>query len=488
MNRTATAWLIRRFLDRDAEISFVEPEEAAATQRTTGAIGFDAPGAKYPHKDERGRCSFEQLVEEHLPQDAALQRLARIVHGADFPEEHRLGTGVRWALGDQPGLHGGGERRRGDRGPRRLSLRFPLRPPAGRLGRRGGTSRPEGPVTETDWYVFMHQLPPKPLYLRAKVLKLLARAGAVPLKNSVHVLPLREGSLPALERISAVALSGGGDTHTFRARPVGHPSQEQLVRAFQRARDEDYRELTTRLRRWQTQLAMSDSSSRGPFRIRLGHARRRLQQIVRVDFFQASRRGEAEAALRELEARLAVGATTHVPGARDANRELVGRTWVTRRGIQVDRIASAWLVRRFIDTKARFRFIDLHEEQARAGELTFDMMGADFTHEEDRCTFETLVRRIALGDAALARVAEIVHDIDIKDGKFGRPEARGIEQLLCGMLAAHPDDEARFERGSALLDDLYQSFSRQLRAASTAPGLRDGEPGQRPGGKEGGPL
>jgi hypothetical protein len=324
----------------------------------------------------------------------------------------------------------------------------------------------------------MHQLPPKPLYLRAKVLKLLAQAGAVPLKDSVHVLPLREESLPALERISAVALSGGGDTHTFQARPFGHTSQGQLVRAFQRARDEDYRELTTRLRRWQNQLALrGDPSSRGPFRIRLGHARRRLQQIVRIDFFQASRRGEAEAALRELEARLAVGVTARAPRAREANRELVGRTWVTRHGIQIDRIASAWLVRRFIDGKARFRFIDLHEEQPRPGELTFDMMGADFKHEEDRCTFETLARRIASGDVALVRVAEIVHDIDIKDGKFGRLEARGIEQLLFGMLAANPDDEARLERGFTLLDDLYQSFSRQLRAASSVPGLRDGEPG-----------
>jgi hypothetical protein len=87
VNRTATAWLICRFLDRDAEILFVEPDEVAAIQRTTGAIGFDAPAARYPHQNERGQCSFEQLVDERLSQDAALRRLARIVHGADFPEE-----------------------------------------------------------------------------------------------------------------------------------------------------------------------------------------------------------------------------------------------------------------------------------------------------------------------------------------------------------------------------------------------------------------
>lgn len=87
VNRAATAWLIRRFLDPRAEISFVEPAEVEAVQRRDGAIGFDAPGARYPHSDERGRCSFEQLVDERLAGDAALRKLARIVHGADFPAE-----------------------------------------------------------------------------------------------------------------------------------------------------------------------------------------------------------------------------------------------------------------------------------------------------------------------------------------------------------------------------------------------------------------
>jgi hypothetical protein len=87
VNRTATAWLIRRFLDRDAVILFVDPERVAAVQESEGAIGFDATGARYPHEDDRGRCSFEQLVEEKLPGDLALRRLARIVHGADFPRD-----------------------------------------------------------------------------------------------------------------------------------------------------------------------------------------------------------------------------------------------------------------------------------------------------------------------------------------------------------------------------------------------------------------
>lgn len=87
VNRTATGWLIRRFLDPKAQILFVDPGRVAGVQESDGAIGFDAPGAAYSHRDKQGRCSFEALVEERLPGDVALQRMARIVHGADFPAE-----------------------------------------------------------------------------------------------------------------------------------------------------------------------------------------------------------------------------------------------------------------------------------------------------------------------------------------------------------------------------------------------------------------
>ena len=132
--------------------------------------------------------------------------------------------------------------------------------------------------------------------------------------------------------------------------------------------------------------------------------------------------------------------------------------WVTRRGVKVDRIASAWLVRRFVDPAARFRFVDPDGGAARGGELRFDMAGGDFTHEGDRCTFEMLLGSIGTKDAALSAVAEVVHDIDLKDGKYGRPETAGVRQLVEGIVAGHPGDEDRLERGFALFDDLYASF------------------------------
>ena len=121
-------------------------------------------------------------------------------------------------------------------------------------------------------------------------------------------------------------------------------------------------------------------------------------------------------------------------------------------------MASAWLIRRFIDRKARFRFVPAHGNGPARGELRFDMFEGDYTHEGDRCTFETLLQRFGLEDPALAAIAEIVHDIDCKDEKFGRPERGGVSSLIDGIVRAHAADEDRLRRGAALFDDLYEHF------------------------------
>jgi hypothetical protein len=136
-----------------------------------------------------------------------------------------------------------------------------------------------------------------------------------------------------------------------------------------------------------------------------------------------------------------------------------GRTWVTRTGIKVDRMASAWLIRKFIDAEARFKFVPAKGYRPEKYELRFDMFEAEFTHEGDLCTFEVLVQRFGLADPALRELAEIVHDIDVKDTKYGREEAPGIGQLVAGIAAAHADDEARLARGSALFEDLYAAHT-----------------------------
>jgi hypothetical protein len=146
--------------------------------------------------------------------------------------------------------------------------------------------------------------------------------------------------------------------------------------------------------------------------------------------------------------------------ASDEPRDLIGKTWVTRRGVHVDRIACAWLIRRFIDRNAVFKFVDGRSYAPEAGELRFDMADAEFTHEEDRCSFETIVMRAGLGeDAGLVAIGEIIHDLDIADAKFNRPETAGLGAMLSGVCASTDDDLERIAKAGDALDQFHAFFS-----------------------------
>ncbi len=298
------------------------------------------------------------------------------------------------------------------------------------------------------WYVLVHQLPPEPLYLRAKIRQRLTRVGAVALKNAVYVLPRREDCLEDFQWIAEEARTGGGDAYVCEAEFLAATVDSDLIRRFRGERDEDYTALADEIREWKREAGPELAS-------RAARARKRLEEIGRIDFFQAPGRRETEKLVAALES------LSRKPGGTGKPRsDLVGRTWATRRGVHIDRISSAWLVRRFIDPRARFRFID-PKEPPGPGEVRFDIVGGDFSHEGDRCTFETLVFRTGLDDAALRAVGEIVHDIDLKDEKFGRSEAAGIERMLSGLILSHPEDEARLEHGFVFFDQLYQSFRKK---------------------------
>ena len=302
------------------------------------------------------------------------------------------------------------------------------------------------------WYLLVHQLPPRPLYLRAKIRQRLARVGAIALKSSVYVLPRREECLEDFQWIAEEARAGGGEAWICETRFLDRNVDEDLVRRSRAERDSEYRALSGEVRPGPGNVEVSS---------RLARARKRLEEIAGIDFFGAQGRGAAEALLEGLQKRLERRNETMKGSKKTRTTDLVGRTWVTRRGIKVDRISSAWFVRRFVDRKARFRFIDPKSEAARPTEIGFDMVGGEFTHEGDRCTLETLVRRTAVADAGLRPIVQIVHDIDLKDDKFGRSETVGIERLIAGIAMAHKDDEARLARGAAVFDDLYEYFKRK---------------------------
>ena len=192
----------------------------------------------------------------------------------------------------------------------------------------------------------------------------------------------------------------------------------------------------------------------------LARLRRRLEETERIDWFDAPARAAAERALAGAASPPSPSAEAAEAGASPVR----GATWVTRTGIKVDRISSAWLIRRFIDPAARFKFVPAKGYRPAAGELRFDMFQGEYTHEGDHCTFETLLVRFGLTDPALRALGEIIHDVDCKDDKFVRPEAAGIASLIDGLALAYSDDAERLERGGAVFEGLYAYISRGTRS------------------------
>jgi hypothetical protein len=313
---------------------------------------------------------------------------------------------------------------------------------------------------EPRWLVLIHQIPPKPSYLRVKVGRRLQGLGAVAVKNSVYALPRSEAALEDLQWVRREIVAGGGDASVCEARFVEGLSDGALEALFNAARDVDYEALAGQARALLARAGRARKRAGAAEQIAasLVRLRKRCAEVGEIDFFGASRRNAVEGLLASIESALRPEAAQTGPRA-VALVAVRGRTWVTRTGVHVDRIASAWLIRRFIDPEARFRFVR-GPQDATGGDLSFDMFEADFTHEGELCTFEVLLRRFALKEKALARIGEIVHDVDLKDGRFNHPETAGVDHLVAGMAMRHKEDEARLAEGFALFEALYEYFRR----------------------------
>ncbi len=317
----------------------------------------------------------------------------------------------------------------------------------------------------TTWLLLMHQIPPHPSYLRVKIWRRLQALGAVPIKSSVYALPNTEAAREDFAWTVREIVKIGGEATLCEAKLIDGLRDDDVQRSFHAARDADYAEVARAAKALHAALPRKRSSRpAAPSRSEVARLRKRLNDIAAIDFFGATGRLSAEGHVSALEARLRPEHGTR-PAERDALKAIDhrGRVWVTRTGIHVDRIASAWLIHRFIDPKARFKFVAAKGYRPDAKELRFDMFDAEFTHEGDACTFEVLARRFGLDDRALAAVAEIVHDIDLKDAKFGRPEGPGIDRLIAGIAMANADDDARLAVGRRVFDGLYESFHRKRR-------------------------
>ena len=315
------------------------------------------------------------------------------------------------------------------------------------------------------WLLLIHQLPAKPDYLRVKVGRQLRRLGAVALKNTVYVLPASALHRNDLADLVREIVERGGEAAVAEARFVGGLSDAALADRFRRERDADYAAVATAARRMVDALrgrrAPGESRRRALGR-QLDRLKAELAATVERDWFGAGGKGAAAGLLslaEDLLQGVEAAGSSSAPGPLRPPR---GAVWVTRTGVMVDRIASAWLIRRFIDREARFRFAPGHGYKPRPQEIRFDMAGAEFTHEGGRCTFEVLLERFQLRDSALSALSEMVHDLDLEDARFGRPETSGLGRMIVGIALASSEDLVRLAQGATVLEGLYQSFRSTL--------------------------
>jgi hypothetical protein len=322
-----------------------------------------------------------------------------------------------------------------------------------------------GEETRKTWLLLIHQIPPKPDYLRVKIWRRLHQVGAVAVKQSVYVLPQSDQTLEDFNWILKEITEGGGDGSISEAVFLEGLSDAQVVGLFQAARGADYEKIIEETRALaDTLYGESPGGNDGSSKLRphFSRLKRRFEEIVALDFFGAPGAGAAEGALADVAGRL-VGAAQRPRQTLPALPEFKGRTWATRRGVYVDRIACAWLVRRFLDTGARFKFVSGKSYQGKSNEIRFDMFEAEYSHEGDRCSFEVMVERLGVDDYGLSQVAQIIHDMDLKDRKFERSEVDGIKLLFDGITRASIGDDERLERGFVILDEMYKSFAKENR-------------------------
>jgi hypothetical protein len=325
------------------------------------------------------------------------------------------------------------------------------------------------------WLLLAHQLPPKPAYFRVKIWRRLQDLGSVAIKASLYALPSNTETREDFQWLLREIQEGGGEATLFEARLVDGLTDQEVRALFDTARDADYDALAIEARN----LAETVVADPEQWRVRipelrslLTKLRRRLGEVVEIDFFGANGRDAVEGLLSGIESRLTEAVETEkreetMPAEQEKPH---GRTWVTRMGVHVDRIASAWLIRRFIDPEARFKFVADKGYVPEPGEIRFDMFEGEFTHHGDRCTFETLIERFSLDDPALRAIAEVVHDIDLRDGKFGREDTAGIERALAGIARSSVDDAERAQRSAELFNALHAAYASEVMGRGSSVG------------------
>jgi hypothetical protein len=308
------------------------------------------------------------------------------------------------------------------------------------------------------WLILVHQLPPRPSNLRVRVWRRLQQVGAVVLRNSLYVLPSTDEAREDFNWVREEIVSSGGEVSVFEASTVDGYTDAELVQQFRAARNADYQALMTDIRAAHGGTGVHRRGrTRSALQRDLRRFHERLAAITARDHFAAPARADAERALAELEARDRHQSrpVSHTKLVREDFRK---RTWITRPRPGIDRMASAWLIKRFIAPDARFSFAS-PQAALRNGHVPFDMPDVEFGHHGAHCTFETLMQRFAITDPAVTAVSHVVHDLDLKETRYAMPEGAAINRIVDGLRAAYADDHQLLERGMEVIDALYRSFA-----------------------------
>lgn len=322
------------------------------------------------------------------------------------------------------------------------------------------------------WILLIHQLPPKPTNLRVRIWRKLQKLGAVAIKNSVYVLPANEKTHEDFQWLKQEIESAGGEATVFQAGSVEGAAEEEIIATFRKARDDDFAAITAELDgltgaiRGQNRGKHLSAGRIAAHETEIDKLHSQLDGIIANDFFNADGRAPALAAYERC--RDAIRAA-HDPVSK-ATRSTIklgtldpanyqGRRWMTRRNLHIDRLASAWLIRQFIDKRPRFYFVA--EGEIVDGAIPFDMYDAQFTHHGEDCTFETMLKRFGLGTSkGLREIAEIVHDIDLKDDKFHRLEAAGLNAIINGLSETLRNDRKLVQQTGIIFDGLYSLLNK----------------------------
>jgi hypothetical protein len=326
------------------------------------------------------------------------------------------------------------------------------------------------------WILLVHQMPPKPTSSRVKVWRRLQNIGAVPIKNSLYVLPLTKEASEDFQWLRQEIITQKGDATIFKVDSTEGMSDQDIISQFHRVRDKDYDEIVSKTLQLKNNIQGSirktyiSVAQKEKYEAELKKLKRHLNEVISLDFFQAPNREKAENAItncNKIIESLKVSETApqsveKICPIRIYNKnEFQNKRWVTRKGLHIDRISSGWLIKRFIDKGASFSFVG--EDDVVKNDVGFDIYNTEFSHHGEYCTFETLLKSFNIKDPVLVEIAQIVHDIDLKDDKFGRKEAEGINQIIVGLSQKLDNDKKLLERGIEIFDSLYQYYSSKKR-------------------------